>query len=125
MNYIDPTLEAAQILSINLRLKASGLTTVAWTLTEEGNDDASFSFSSPSENFSITDMGYFEAFSCNFFAEGIDLLPERFYVLKGLFGDEVVYVGKVFVTEQDTESYSVNKAKYTPKSSTNNFVILD
>ena len=125
MNYIDPTLEVAQILPINLRLDPAGLTTVDWTLTEEGNDDVSFSFTSPSANFSFTDMGYFQAFSCDFFAEGIDLSPERFYILRGAYNGSTVYVGKIFVTEQDIESYSVNDAKYTPKSSTNNFVILD
>ena len=123
MNYVDPTLEVAQILPINMNA-ASG-DSIAWTLTEEGDDDISFSFTSPSANFSLTDMGYFQAFSCDFFAEGIDLSPERFYILRGSLNGSTVYVGKIFVTEQDIESYSVNNAKYAPKSSTNNFVILD
>ena len=123
MNYIDPSLEVAQILPINTNAEAGA--SVSWTLTEEGNDDTSFSFTSPSANFSLTDMGYFQAFSCDFFAEGIDLSPERFYVLKGSSNGSTVYLGKVFVTEQDILTYSVNNTKYTQKASTNNFTILD
>ena len=123
MNYIDPSLAEAQILPLNMNAAATA--SVSWTLTEEGSDDVTFSFTSPSANFTVTDMGYFQAFSCNFFDEGIDLSPERFYVLRGAVNGSRVYLGKVFVTEQDISDYSVNETKYTQKVSTNNFTILD
>lgn len=123
MNYIDPSLEVPQTLAINT--KAEVTDAISWTLTKEGNDSISFSFSSPSDNFSLVNMKYFQAFSCDFFAEGIDLDPEHSYLLKGAVNGSDVYRGKIFVTEQDVDGYSVNKDKYTEKVDTNNFVILD
>lgn len=123
MNYIDPTLEVPQLIAINTN--AVGGSLISWTLTMEGNDDVSFSFNSTTSNFQLVDMGYFQSLSCDFFTEGIDLDPERFYVLKGTLNGSVVYVGKIFVTERDIDDYSVHQNKYTPKNSTNNFVILD
>lgn len=123
MNYIDPSEDGAQVLPLNANCEATD--SVDWTLQKEGNDDNAITFSSPSANFSLTDMRYFQALSCNFFAEGIDLDPESFYILKGAVNGSSVYVGKVFVTEQDLGDYSNNKNQYRHKTSTNNFVILD
>ena len=123
MNYIDPTVITTQQLYLNCNCAADA--SISWTLTEEGNDDTAFSFTSPSANFTLSSHGYFQNLSCNFTSEGIDLLSERFYVLRGAVNGSTVYVGKVFVTEQDIESYSVHTGKYTEKASTNNFIILD
>ena len=123
MNYIDPSLDSVQVLPLNANCEVTD--TVSWTLQKEGNDANAITFSSPSANFAMADMKYFQAFPRNFFAEGIDLDPESFYVLKGAVNGSEVYVGKVFVTEQDLGDYSNNKNQYTHKSSTNNFVILN
>ena len=123
MNYINPTSVGAQDLHLNCNCAAGDA--IDWTLTEEGDDDVAFSFASPSANFTLTSQGYFQTLSCDFATEGIDLLSERFYVLRGAVNGSDVFVGKVFVTEQDVESYSVNTGKYKQKDSTNNFIILD
>ena len=124
MNYVNPALETPQVLALNCKVAAGA--SIDWTLTKEGNDDESFSFSSPSANFTLTDMSYYQAFSCDFFAEGIDLSSEHSYVLRGAVNGSKVYHGKIFVTERDLDNYSVNESAFTLKSQpTNNFVILD
>jgi predicted RNA methylase len=70
-------------------------------------------------------MGYFQALTADFFSEGIDLDPEHTYLLKGAANGSDVYVGKVFVSEQDIESYTVHPSKYTETVASNNYIILD
>lgn len=123
MNYIDPTIITTQLLYLNCNCDADA--SIAWTLTQEGDDDIAHAFTSPSANFVLSDQGYYQQLSCNFDSEGIDLLPERSYLLKGISNGRTVYVGKVFVTDQDIDNYSVHDNKYTLKTSTNNFTILD
>lgn len=123
MNYIDPTITTTQNLYLNCNCDADEF--IAWTLVQEGDDDVAHAFSSPSANFVLSDQRYYQQLTCNFDAEGIDLLQERSYLLKGISNGRVVYVGKIFVTDQDLNDYSVHDNKYTLKTSTNNFTILD
>jgi hypothetical protein len=123
MNYINPTLETPQMLAINCNTAAGS--SISWTLTKEGDDSTTFSFTSPSANFTLTDMGYFQALTADFFSEGIDLDPEHTYLLKGAANGSDVYVGKVFVSEQNIESYTVHPSKYTETVASNNYIILD
>lgn len=123
MNYVDPTLETPQTLAICVNADSGA--TIDWTLKKDGNDSTSFTFQSPSVNFNLTDQKYFDALTCDFFSAGIDLDEESFYILKGAVNGSTVYVGKIFVTAQDIDSYSVNSGEYQETSSPNNFVILD
>lgn len=127
MNYIDPNATAPQVLAINVNLPSElvATTTINWSLLKEGNDSEAITFESPSTNFNLSDMGYYNAFSVDFDAEGIDLASEHGYVLTGVANGVRVYCGKVYVTEQDILTYSSNDGQYTLKESKNNFVILD
>ena len=123
MNYINPILLYPQVLAINCNAAAGS--SISWTLTKEGDDSTTFSFTSPSANFTLTDMSYYQALTADFFGEGIDLAPEHTYILKGAVSGSDVYVGKVFVSEQDIESYTVHPSKYTETVASNNYIILD
>ena len=127
MNYIDATLTAAQTLIVNTNVNDDVVATtdITWTLTKEGNDDSSFTFSTPSANASMSASGYFQALTIDLDDEGIDLDDEHSYLLQGVANSKVIYLGKVFVTSTDLDAYSVNDNHYVEKTSSNNYIILE
>lgn len=125
MNYIDTTLTGNQQLKVNTRVEGDTVNTdnIVWTLKMDGNDDSSISFNTPNATDVITDRGYYQELSIDF--GGFDIQDNIHYVLEGQKDSDVVYLGKVYVTSTDIANYTVNPNKYTTKTSTNNYTILD
>lgn len=126
MNYIDTTLETAHSLYINTRLSDSDFeaNTINWTLKADGNDTV-ISFSTPSANFVPTASSYYQELTVDLFTEGITLKDKTTYVLKGATAGEVIYLGKISTTSQDISNFSMNQGEYTPRVSTNDYLILE
>ena len=125
MNYIDTTLTGNQTLKINTRVEGDNVNTdnIVWTLKMDGNDDSSVSFNTPNATDVIIDRGYYQELSVDF--SGFEIQDNIHYVLEGQKESNTVYLGKVYVTSTDIANYTVNPDKYTTKTSTNNYTILD
>ena len=54
-----------------------------------------------------------------------NLKENNFYILELLNGSDVVYRTKVFCTNQNIVSFSVNNGNYTSHSSNNEFIIYE
>ena len=48
----------------------------------------------------------------------------HFYILKVYDGTDIIYRDRVFCTDQDTETFSVNDNVYTEHTSNNDFIII-
>jgi len=125
MNYIDTTLIGNQTLKVNTRVNGDSVNTdnIVWTLKMDGNDDSSVTFNTPNATDVISDRGYYQELSVDF--SGFDIQDNIHYVLEGQKDSNTVYLGKVYVTSTDIANYTVNPSKYTTKTSTNNYTILD
>lgn len=127
MNYINGSSEGLEVLNINTNIDNAAVATqsIAWTLKRDGFDSDTIAFTSPSANFNMFEFKYYQRLVCDFTEEGISLDNNVMYNIEGISEGSVIYKGKVFVTDQDTASYSVNNNKYTLKTSTNNYTILE
>ena len=56
--------------------------------------------------------------------EILDTIENNTYILKVYNGTHVIYYDKVFCTNQDTDTYSVNDGEYVPHTSNNDYIIL-
>lgn len=54
-----------------------------------------------------------------------NLKENRFYTITFLNGDEVKYKDKIFCTNQDTVTFSVNKDNYVSNTTTNEFIVYE
>jgi len=131
MNYINKAINGQVSIFINTRLNDVDIVNlpIEWTMTKDGDDDSSVSFTTPSTNFNGVSSTYYHKLDLNFYAASIVLDNNTHYVLEGYYTTEIkttlIYSGKVFVTDTPYEDYSVNKDKYTEKTSTNNYLILE
>jgi hypothetical protein len=127
MNYINKSTEGSVSIYINTRLSdvEAVSDSISWTMTKDGNDSSTVSFSTPSANFNMIAGGYYQQLDLDFFTEAISLENNTHYVLEGISESKVIYNGKVFVTDRTEVAYSVNKDKYTEKNSDNNFLIIN
>ncbi len=125
MNYIDSTLTGNQQLKVNTRVDSStvGTDNIVWTLKMDGNDDSSISFNTPNATDIMTDKGYYQELSVDF--SSFTIQDNIHYVLEGQKDSNTIYLGKVYITSTDLVNYTVNPNKYTNKTSTNNYTILD
>ena len=59
--------------------------------------------------------------------EVFNLIEGRFYTieLSNSSNNHVVFKGKIFCTNQDTDSYSINSGEYIQHESDNEFVIIN
>lgn len=58
-------------------------------------------------------------------SEVLTLVQGRFYTLTVLNGLEVVYKDKIFCTNQEVSSYTINENEYTEYDTDDNFVIIN
>lgn len=54
-----------------------------------------------------------------------NLKENRFYTITFLKGDEVKYKDKIFCTNQDTVTFSVNNNTYVSNTTTNEFIVYE
>jgi hypothetical protein len=127
MNYVDPSGVEIQHLKLNTSRDGLGVAedAIAWTITREGDDDVTEAFTTPSDYFSISDMGYWQRLSVDFLGAGIQLKNETQYTLEAVYLGEVVYRGKLYTTQKDIQAFSINEGTFTNVVSKNNFIILD
>jgi len=127
MNYINISNTGLETLNINTNLEGSLVATqpIAWSIKQDGNDTVTATFISPSTNFNMFELSYYQRLVCNFTDEGISLNDEVHYLIEGISNGKVIYRGKFFTTSKDLNNFSVNEEKYTVKASTNNYTILD
>jgi hypothetical protein len=55
----------------------------------------------------------------------LNLKQNRFYTITFLKGDVVKYKDKIFCTNQDTVTFSVNKDVYKSNATTNEFIVYE
>ncbi len=55
----------------------------------------------------------------------LDIKENNFYTLNAYNGENIVFKGRIFCTNQQVKEYTVNKNTYIEQTSTNEFVILD
>jgi hypothetical protein len=124
MNYINPTFIGSQSLNLNTRANAGDVLT--WSITEEGNNDATASFSTDTTFATLTNGNYHQTLAISLNDEGITLKDETSYTLKAVnASSEVVYRGKLYSTTQNKESYKVNDDNFSVPNLTNEFIIIE
>lgn len=124
MNYINPTFIGSQVLNLNTR--AAVTDTLTWSVTEEGNNDASATFSTNTTFATLTAGNYYQSLAISLSDEAITLKDETSYILKATnASNEVVYRGKLYSTTQDKASYKVNDNNFTAPDLTNEFIIIE
>jgi hypothetical protein len=69
---------------------------------------------------SSTNLTYYHTITALF-----DLKENNFYILKVLNGTDVVFIDKVFCTNQPIVTFSVNDGKYVSHSTSNEFIIYE
>jgi len=122
-------LTGTQELYINTKLDNLGVSNIdlTWTLKMDGNDTINpVEFKTGlNESNTLSAQGYYQRLDVDF--DGIELQDNIHYVLQGTRDDnnEIIYLGKVFVTSTDIANFTVHPDKYTMKNSTNNFTILN
>ena len=116
MNYIDIT-QATQTLSINLNTNELS---VNLSVYADGSDNLILSFDS-----SITSYNYYQTIEIDS-TELTQLKDETQYNIVGVDSSiKVIYRGKFQTTSKDILDYSVNENKYTQKTNSTNYTILD
>jgi hypothetical protein len=55
----------------------------------------------------------------------LNLKQNRFYTITFLKGDVVKFKDKIFCTNQDTVTFSVNKDVYKSNATTNEFIVYE
>lgn len=55
----------------------------------------------------------------------LDVLENKYYIIKAKNGDDVVYTGLAFCTNQDIVDYSINNNVYTENTTDNEFIIYE
>jgi len=116
MNYIDIT-QATQTLSINLNTNELS---VNLSVYADGSDNLILSFDS-----SITSYNYYQTIEIDS-TELTQLKDETQYNIVGVdSSNKVIYRGKFQTTSKDILDYSVNDNKYTQKTNSTNYTILD
>lgn len=128
MNYIDIT-QADQALHININF--SGLFTesdIGFYIYKDGTDSGSELFGCSLEN-----NNYYHTITLpNFILETLE--DETQYTIEAFdFGEvkdadesgNIIYRGKFQTTSKDILDYSINENKYTQKTNTTNYTILD
>jgi hypothetical protein len=124
MNYINPTFIGSQSLNLNTRANIGDVLT--WNITEEGNNDATATYSTDTTFATLTAGNYYQTLAISLSDEAITLKDETFYTLKALnASNEVVYRGKLYSTTQNKESYKVNDDNFSVPNLTNEFIIIE
>ena len=124
MNYINPTFIGSQSLNLNTRANIGDVLT--WSITEEGNNDATASFSTDTTFATLTAGNYYQTLAISLNDEAIILKDETSYTLKAInASSEVVYRGKLYSTTQNKENYKVNDDNFSVPNLTNEFIIIE
>lgn len=124
MNYIKPNEAGVQLLFLNTREDAAA--NMSWTITEEGNNDPTATFSTNTAFAILSEGNYYQALSISLNELGIALKEETSYILKAVNdAGDVVYRGKLYSTSQNKENYKVNDDNFTAPDLTNEFIILE
>lgn len=116
MNYIDIS-QPSQTLSVNLNTNELS---VNLSVYADGSDSLILNFDS-----SITAHNYYQTIEINS-TELIQLKDETQYNIAGVdSNNKVIYRGKFQTTSKDITNYSINENKYTQKTNSTNYTILD
>jgi len=116
MNYIDIT-QATQTLNVNLNTNELN---VSLSVYADGSDTLVLGFDS-----SITSYNYYQTIEINS-TELTQLKDETQYNIIGVdSSNKVIYRGKFQTTSKDILDYSINENKYTQKTNSTNYTILD
>lgn len=122
MNYIDKENTNISSIYINTKKDISTIDTT-WTVTKEGDESVTYNFTTPSLDFNAYKRNYYTKIEGNWF--NFDFINETSYSIKGVSNNEVVYRGKLFITNKDIQTYSVNENKYTQTQTSNDYTILE
>ena len=70
---------------------------------------------------------YYETITATFHttSPAFDLVQDRFYKLLVKNGTDIVYYDRVFVTNQNISTFSINNNAYNEQTSTNEFIIYE
>ncbi len=116
MNYIDIS-QASQTLNVNLNTNELS---VSLSVYADGSDTLIVGFDSD-----ITPYNYYQTIEINS-TELTQLKDETQYNIVGVdSSSKVIYRGKFQTTSKDILDYSINENKYTQKTNTNDYTILD
>lgn len=116
MNYIDIS-QASQTLNVNLNTNELS---VSLSVYADGSDTLIVGFDSD-----ITPYNYYQTIEINS-TELTQLKDETQYNIVGVdSSNKVIYRGKFQTTSKDILDYSINENKYTQKTNTNDYTILD
>ena len=98
--------------------------TAGTTYTIKMKDESSNSeaFSATATTFTAVD--YYYQYSAAFVLNNKTLKENTMYMLEIKDGNNVVFKDKVFCTNQNVTTYSVNKNAYTSNTTANDFVVL-
>ena len=72
------------------------------------------------EGYTYTQGDYYDTFEAEF-----NLVENHFYDIVFLNGTAVVYKDKIFCTDQNISTFTVNENQYTSNSSTNEFIVYE
>lgn len=125
MNYIDISVPAIRSVYININLDDVAATDdIQWTIYEDGNDTPINSFNNDVGEATVTVFSYYHRLALNTTVLS-NCKDEHQYNLVGTFQGRVVYRGKFQTTSKDITNYSINENKYTQKTNSTNYTILD
>ena len=125
MNYIDISTPAIRNIYININLNDVAATgEIEWTIYADGNDTPINTFNNDVGEATVTVFNYYHRLALNTSVLA-NCKDETQYNLVGVFQDNVVYRGKFQTTSKDIQDYSVNENKYTQKTNSTNYTILD
>ena len=72
------------------------------------------------DTYTFTEGDYFNTLESEF-----NLVENRFYILTIKDGKQTVYKDKIFCTNQDLVTFSVNNGQYVSNSTTNEFIVYE
>ena len=121
MNYIDIT-QPSQTLKLNMNHEGGVFGNgVVFSIYKDGSDSVIIDFEAD-----IVNKGYYQSIDLNSRLDLADLENETQYNIEGIDSDgNVVYRGKFQTTSKDILNYSINENKYTQKTNSTNYTILD
>tara|TARA_R110000796_G_scaffold148423_1_gene265306 strand:- start:66 stop:422 length:357 start_codon:yes stop_codon:yes gene_type:complete len=98
--------------------------TAGTTYTIKMKDESSNSEAFSATTTTFTAVDYYYQYSDAFVLNNKTLKENTMYMLEIKDGNNVVFKDKVFCTNQNVTTYSVNKDVYTSNTTANNFIVL-
>lgn len=124
MNYITNSTDSQEmLLTVDYEFTNDETVNVDLTLSKDGNNESSQSYSA-----TLVNNGYYSTLSVS----GLDVDLEVNYQAVLRKDDNVIYKGKVYCTNKDTNAYKINQTTnddsntftYNADSSSNDFIIF-